>query len=119
VLGGDPGSGLAADLPDVATYSFGTVVEIHPRITAAVDVIGRYVIDSPRLRAEDFHALNGTSVFPNIAFESGSFNELNAAAGVKVNLLGRLLLDLNLVVPLNQAGLRDKLSPLIGLEYVF
>jgi hypothetical protein len=119
VLGGDPGTGLAKDLPDVGTYSFGTVVEIHPRITAAVDVIGRYVIDSPRLRAEDFHALNGTSVFPNIAFESGSFNELNAAAGVKVNLLGRLLLDMNVVVPLNQAGLRDKLSPLIGLEYVF
>jgi hypothetical protein len=119
VLGGAPGSGRSEDLPDVGTYSAGAVVEIHPRVTAAVDVIGRYVIDSPRLRAEDFHALDGTSVFPNIAFTSGSFNELSAAAGVKINLFGRLLLDLNLLMPLDSAGLRDKVSPLIGIEYAF
>jgi hypothetical protein len=119
VLGGSPGSGVAEDLPDVGTYSAGAVVEIHPRITAAVDLLGRYVIDSPRLRAEDFHALNGTSVFPNISFTSGSFNELSAAAGVKLNLFGRLLLDANLLVQLNSPGLRDKMSPLIGVEYAF
>jgi hypothetical protein len=119
ILGGNPGTGISKDLPDVGTYSAGVVVEIHPRITAAVDLLGRYVIDSPRLHAEDFHALDGHSVFPNIAFASGSFNELSAATGVKVNLLGRLLLDMNLLMQLNNAGLRDKVSPLIGLEYAF
>jgi hypothetical protein len=119
ILGGDPGSGISADLPDLGTYSAGAVVAIHPRVTAAIDVIGRYVIDSPRLRAEEFQALNGTSLFPNITFTSGSFNELSAAAGVKLNLFGRLLLDLNLLMPLDNAGLRDKVSPLIGIEYAF
>ena len=119
VLGGDPGSGMSADLPDVGTYSAGAVVAIHPRVTAAMDVVGRYVIDSSRLQPQDFHALNGTSVFPNITFTSGSFNELSAAAGVKLNLFGRLLLDLNLLMPLNSAGLRDKVSPLVGIEYAF
>ena len=119
VLGGDPGTGISDDLPDVGTYSAGAVVAIHPRVTAAVDLIGRYVIDSSRLQAEDFHALDGHSVFPNITFTSSSFNELSAAAGVKINLFGRLLLDLNLLMPLDDAGLRDKLSPLIGIEYAF
>jgi hypothetical protein len=119
VLGGDPGSGVAQDLPDVGTYSAGAVVEIHPRVTAAFDLLGRYVVDSPRLRAEEFHALDGTSVFPNISFTSGSFNELSAAVGLKVNLLGRLLLDANLLMQLNSPGLRDKMSPLIGVEYAF
>lgn len=119
ILGGAPDSGIAADLPDVGTYSAGAVLEIHPRVTAALDVLGRYVIDSPRLRAEDFHALSGSAVFPNITFTSGSFNELSAAAGVKLNLFGRLLLDLNVLMPLNSAGLRDKVSPLIGIEYGF
>jgi hypothetical protein len=119
VLGGDPGSGIAADLPDVGTYSAGAVVAIHPRITAAIDVVGRYVIDSSRLQPQDFQALNGTSMFPNITFTSGSFNEVSAAAGVKLNLFGHLLLDLNLLMPLNSAGLRDKVSPLIGIEYAF
>jgi len=119
ILGGEPGSGEAKDLPDLATYTAGAVIEVHPRVTAAVDLIGRYIIDSPRLRLEDFHALDNRSVFPNITFTSGSFNEISAAAGLKINFFGRLLVDLNLLVPLNSEGLRDKISPLVGLEYAF
>jgi hypothetical protein len=119
ILGGEPGSGKSEDLPDLAMYSAGAVIEVHPRVTAAVDLIGRYIIDSPRLRLEEFHGLNGQSVFSNITFTSGSFNEIGAAAGLKVNVFGRLLVDLNLLIRLNSAGLRDKISPLVGLEYAF
>lgn len=119
ILGGNPDTGLSQDLPDLGVYSAGAVVEIHPRVTAAVDVLGRYIIDSPRVRRQDFHALDGTSVFPNITFTSGSFNELSGAVGLKVNVAGRLLVDLNLLVRLNSVGLRDKISPLVGIEYAF
>jgi len=119
IIGGNPGTGVAEDLPDAGVYTVGAVVAVHPRITAAVDVVGRYVIDSPRIRRETFRALDGTSVFPNITFTSGSFNELSSAVGLKVNVAGRLLLDVNLLVSLNSVGLRDKISPLIGLEYAF
>jgi hypothetical protein len=119
ILGGEPGSGEASDLPDLAQYSAGAVIEVHPRITAAVDLLGRYIIDSPRLRVEDFRALDNRTVFPNITFTSGSFHEISAAAGLKINLFNRLLLDMNLLVRLNQDGLRDKISPLVGVEYAF
>jgi hypothetical protein len=119
ILGGEPGSGIARDLPDRAQYSLGAVIEVHPRITAAVDVIGRYVIDSPRVRLEDFRALDNQSMFTNLTFTSGSFNEISAATGLKVNVAGRMLVDMNLLFRLNSAGLRDKISPLIGLEYAF
>lgn len=119
ILGGEPGSGEARDLPDLALYSAGAVIEVHPRVTAAVDFLGRFIIDSPRLRREDFHALDNRSTFPNIAFTSGSLNEISAAAGLKINVVGRLLVDLNLLVSLNSEGLRDKISPLVGLEYAF
>lgn len=119
ILGGDLDAGLAEDLPDVGVYSLGVVLAVHPRVTAAVDVLGRYVIDSPRVRREEFHALDGHSVFSDIAFESGSFNELSAGAGLKVNVAGRLLLNMNLLVQLNSVGLRDKVSPLVGVEYAF
>jgi hypothetical protein len=119
ILGGEPGSGETADLPDLAMYSAGAVIEVHPRITAAVDLIGRFIIDSPRLRLEDFHALDNRSVFSNIAFTSGNLNEISAAAGLKINVVGRLLVNLNLLVSLNTEGLRDKISPLVGLEYAF
>jgi hypothetical protein len=119
VLGGRPGSGVAADLPDVGTYSAGVVVSVNPRVTAALDLIGRYVIDSPRLRRETFHALDGVSQFPNISFGKGSFNELSGALGLKVNVAGPLLVNVNVLMRLNSVGLRDKISPMIGLEYAF
>ena len=103
----------------MGTYAVGAVVAVHPRVTAAVDLIGRYIFDSPRVRREDFHALDGQSVFPNITFETGSINELSSAVGLKINVAGRLLLNANLLVRLNSGGLRDKISPLVGIEYAF
>jgi hypothetical protein len=119
VLGGDPGTGVSADLPDVGVYALGTVLAIHPRLTAVVDLIGRYVIDSPRVRAEEFHALDGQSVFPSLTFTEGSFNELSGALGMKINVFRQLLVNANLLFRLNSVGLRDKVSPLVGVEYAF
>lgn len=119
VLAGDPETGVSEDLPDVAVYALGAVVAVHPRVTLALDVLGRYIIDSPRVHLEDFVALDGKSVFPNIAFDNGSINELSSAVGLKINVAGRLLLNTNLLMRLNSGGLRDKISPLVGIEYAF
>jgi hypothetical protein len=119
VLGGNLDSGVAEDLPDVAVYALGAVVAVHSRVTAAVDILGRYIIDSPRVRRDEFHALDARSVFPNITFDTGSIHELSGAVGLKINVAGRLLVNTNLLVRLNSAGLRDKLSPLVGIEYAF
>jgi Putative MetA-pathway of phenol degradation len=118
-LAGDIEAGVSEDLPDVAVYALGAVVAVHPRVTLALDVLGRYIIDSPRVRLEDFVALDGHSVYPNIAFDTGSINELSSAVGLKINVAGRLLLNTNLLMRLNSGGLRDKISPLVGVEYAF
>lgn len=119
VLASSPGSGVSTDLPDVGTYSLGGVVAVHPRLTAAVDLIGRYVINTPRLRRETFHGLDGVTVLPNIVFGKGSFNELSAALGLKLNVAGPLLLNMNVLMRLNSVGLRDKISPMVAFEYAF
>ena len=118
-LAGDIEAGVSEDLPDVAVYALGAVVAVHPRVTLALDVLGRYIIDSPRVHLEDFVALDGHSVYPNIAFDTGSINELSSAVGLKINVAGRLLLNTNLLMRLNSEGLRDKISPLVGVEYAF
>jgi hypothetical protein len=58
-------------------------------------------------------------VFPNIAFATESFNAMSGALGMKANLLQRLLLDINVLFKLDEHGLRDKVTPLVGLEYTF
>jgi hypothetical protein len=119
VLAGDPATGVAADLPDQVNWVAGADVSVNSRLTVALDLIGRYLIDAKRLVREEFRALDGRSVFPNITFATGSFSELSGAAGLKMNVFGRVLLDMNVLFALDEHGLRDKVTPLVGLEYTF
>jgi hypothetical protein len=119
VLAGNPATGESADFPDQVGYAVGTEISVSTRLTLAIDVLGRYVINGERLRQEDFHALDGKSVFPNIVFSRDSFQTLSGALGFKVNIFSRLLVDANLLFALDNNGIRDKLTPLVGFEYTF
>jgi len=119
ILAGDPARGESADFPDQVTYAAGADVSVSPRLTVAFEVLGRYMIDAERLHREEFAALDGRSVFPNIGFGRTSFNVLNGAIGFKAAIAERLLLDVNLLFNLNERGLRDKVTPLVGFEYAF
>jgi hypothetical protein len=119
VLAGNPARGESGDFPDQVAYAVGADVSVNSRMTLAFDLLGQYLIDAERLRGEDFHALDGRSVFPNIVFSRDSFNALSGALGLKANVLGRLLIDFNLLFKLDEHGLRDKVTPLVGLEYSF
>ena len=118
VLAGDVTKGTKADLPDQVQYAVGVDVGATKRLTLAFDFLGTYVINSPRLIRETFTAANGLS-FPQIGFVTDSYNLANGAAGLKFNPAGRLLVDVNVLFKLDSAGLRDKVTPLIGIEYAF
>jgi hypothetical protein len=119
ILAGNPSTGESADFPDQVIYSAGADVSANSHMTLAFDVLGRYLISAERISSQDFHALDGKSVFRNIVFSKKSFNALSGALGVKVDLLDRLLLDANLLFALDDHGVRDKVTPLIGFEYSF
>ncbi len=119
VLAGNPAKGESADFPDQVGYAAGADVSVNSRVTLAFDLLGVYVINAERLRRETFHALDGTSTFPNIVFERDSLNALSGASGLKVSLFDRLLVDFNVLFNLDDNGLRDKVTPLIGVEYAF
>jgi len=119
VLGGDISTGAKGDLPDQFSYAVGADYGLSPRVTLATDLLGRHVIDSPRLITRPFPVQGdfGSAVFDDIAFEQGSFSALDGAAGVKVNVGRRMLINFNLRFKLNDNGLGDRVTPLIGFEY--
>jgi hypothetical protein len=119
VLAGNPSTGESADFSDQVTYAAGADLTVNQRLTIAFDLLGRYVIDSERLLQQDFQGLDGVSVFPNIAFHRDSFNALSGALGFKANLMGRLLVHANVLFKLDEHGIRDKVTPLVGIEYAF
>jgi hypothetical protein len=122
ILAGDISTGTKADLPNEFLYTAGLDVGVAPRLTLAFDVLGNRIIDSPQVavRSESFSTLAGPPVnFQNLEFKQGSFNVINGAAGIKINVVQRLLLGFNVLFKMNDSGLRDKVTPLVGFEYDF
>jgi hypothetical protein len=120
VLAGNVITGEKGSFPDQILYNVGADVGVTPRFTLALDLVGRHVMDSPRLLDGTFRAQDGRSEFPDISFEQGStFDLLDGAVGAKLNVGGQLLIDANVVFRLNDAGLRDRFTPLLGIEYTF
>ena len=119
ILAGDPTTGETGDLPDQAFYIVGADFALGSRFTFAIDLLGQYVIDSPRVGVEEFLAADGTSRFQTLAFTQDSFSEMSGAVGFKLNAVENLLVDFNLLFNIDNNGLRDKVTPLVGLEYAF
>lgn len=119
ILAGNPATGESAEFPDQLTYAIGADIALNTRITLALDALGSYYVDAERLAQETFHALDQQSTFANIAFSRESFNALNGSIGLKVNVIGRLLLDGNLLFALDDHGVRDRVVPLVAVQYEF
>jgi hypothetical protein len=119
ILAGNPATGESAEFPDQLTYAIGADIALNTRITLALDALGSYYVDAERLAQETFHALDQQSTFANIAFSRESFNAVNGSIGLKVNVIGRLLLDGNLLFALDDHGVRDRVVPLVAFQYEF
>jgi len=119
ILAGNPSTGQASDFPDELRYTVGTEVAVSRHVTLALDLLGRTVIDTERLEPTTFHALDGVSTFPDITFQRDTFSLLSGSMGAKINLAGRLLAEANILFALDSHGLRDRVTPLLGLQYTF
>lgn len=121
MLAGDPATGEEADLPDQFLYAVGADVGVTEKFSVTADWLGRWAIDSPRVRQQSFTAAGpaGMVTLDDIAIDSESFWASSAAIGFKANLYGRLLVDFNLRFTVGTNGLTDRVTPLIGFEYGF
>lgn len=119
ILAGDPVTGTKGELPDQFLYVAGIDIGVHPKATVIFDFLGQRVIDSQRVHYETYNGANGFTS-PNMTFISGqSFNQNNGAASIKVNPIRELLVDFSVIFRMNDAGLRDDISPIVGVSYTF
>jgi hypothetical protein len=110
----EPGS--SAHLPNQFFYSFGTdVAVIKDKITVAGDIMGSRLFNAPRL-LNNQTTVAGNSV-PRIGFALDSFSMNNASLGAKIALYKQLLLTVNVLLRLDNNGLRQRATPLIGLTF--
>lgn len=120
-LGGDIRTGQTGDLPDQFIYAVGSDISVNPRLSLVLDLVGQHVISAPRLSTFAFAATgpSGTAALRDLRFQNASYWGSSGAVGAKLNVAPRLLINFNLRFALNDGGLTDRVSPLIGAEFAF
>jgi hypothetical protein len=118
VLAGDVSSATSARLPRQFNYTAGADIGATRNLTFAFDLLGSRVFNGPRVSQTQYTDAKGNSV-PTVTLSKSSFNLIDGSAGIKYSMVGTLQLTANLIFKLNDAGLRARVIPLIGLSYTF
>ncbi len=58
----------------------------------------------------------GATAAQSLLFVDGSLNKITFIPGVKVNLIGKMVLSLNALVTMTNNGLHAKVTPVAGLN---
>ena len=98
-----------------------------PRLTVVGDLLGRTLIDAGKVTdVTTPHPFQQGPTAPfevtqlnSVALRSGSVTAALGTAGVKFNPTGNLLISAHVLVPLNNAGLKSGVTPVVGFEYSF
>jgi hypothetical protein len=112
---------------DQFNYVGGAEIRVSPKVTVVGDLLGRTLRSSLRLSDTSVphtfqqgpNALIEQTTLQSIALSPGSLSSVLAAAGVKLNPWRNLLVSAHLLFPLNDAGLRSSVTPVVGFDYSF
>ena len=92
------------------------------RVTVNGELMGRTIANGGRLTYRDLplrpnpFGLTSASV---ASVDPRGLHRVSVAGGVKWNFAGTALLTASLVLPVNDAGLRDHFTPIVGLDWGF
>jgi len=118
-------NGQHLNLPSSFLYSGGADFRVLPRFTLVGEFIGQYVINGPRLQQSTVQ-IPGQGTFKSIVVTDATGNQItssyaidNAGFGFKINLYKGFLVTASALFKLDDAGLRAKWVPLVGVSYRF
>jgi len=119
ILAGDITRFTKGHLPDVLTYSFGADAGVTRRFSVSGDFIGQSLLSAKRIIAHSFTDFHSNTHSTIVTSGEETINQASIAVGGKVNPVGKLLISLNVLFRVNDAGLHSKPAPLIGVSYTF
>src|SRR5207302_5648978 len=118
-------------LPNRLVYIVGVDIAINKRVTGAFDIYGQRLFGAPQLFSSphtDFGKCSNAecTIFtpgttnPNVSEKDNrDFNITNASLGVKLRLIRTLVATGNVLLRLDDGGLRARVVPLVGVSYSF
>jgi hypothetical protein len=135
-IAGDISTGQKARLPGDLTYSAGADVWLTKRLTVAADLVGQQIFEARRATLTTFTELGQcqdsltaqcdrtvpvlTPIVDSVIGQfTNSYNATNVSLGLKAEPFAKLVITANVLIKVNNGGLRSKFVPLVGVSYVF
>lgn len=106
-------------LPGGMQYDAGADWAVARHITIAGDVLGNQFLNTPRLISTQTTITGLPNPLPTSIAGNSSFSLNNGSVGVKVNPYRDLVLSGNVLIQINNNGLRSRPTPLVGVSYKF
>ncbi|MEO7134641.1 MAG: transporter [Vicinamibacterales bacterium] len=107
---------------DQVQYAGGVEVEVTRRLTLVGDVLGRFLRGTGQVGYQPFeyrqNPLNIQGANALVAAPNG-VHSIYAVPGVKWNFYADALLNFHALVSLTREGLRDRITPVIGIDWGF
>jgi len=139
ILAGDVTAGTKSQLPSEVFYSAGVEAGIIRRLTATLDVIGQRVFSADRVQLSTISVPGVCDTYPgydqagppgcqhpaasgnasSLTQGVGSYGITNASLGLRLRPFGKFLLTGNVLLPLDDGGLRAKVIPTVSGTYTF
>lgn len=118
------------NVPDEFAYAAGFDWSISPRFTFIVDCLGRTLRNTGSVDVVDTLFTANASADPNnpnivhatlprLVTRQANITQVSGSIGLKINPFANFLLTLNGLFPLNNQGLQDGFTPLVGIDYSF
>jgi Putative MetA-pathway of phenol degradation len=134
ITAGDLTTGVKGSVPNDFVYIVGADAWMTKWLTGDFDIVGQRVFGTETVAVTQQQFLAncgtctanpnpGTVTLPSLATSSNSsYNITNASMGIKARpfpKLSRLVFTANVLVRLDDGGLRSKAAPLVGVGYTF
>ena len=100
-------------------YAGGIEVEAAPKVTLLVEFLGQQILGGGQVALGPVTPATGTSGITSTQSLVASSNGISKALlvpGVKVNLIGKMLLSLNAIITLKNNGLHATVTPVVGIN---
>lgn len=93
-------------------YEAGLDYTVFKRVTLSADLLGRHAFDVDRTRVRNLF-------FDQDFGKKANPDNFTLSFGLKANPIGTLLVFLNFLVPIDNTGIRDDVTPTVGVEWSF
>ncbi len=103
-------------------YAAGVEIEANDRLTIVADLVGRFLRGTGQVGYQPFEYRENNSNIQGATALVASPNgvqSLYAVPGIKWNFFADGLLNIHALISLSKEGLRDKFTPVIGIDWGF